>query len=69
MQKIIYEGKKIFYSKMTMNELTDNLTFWKAITPFLFSKATWSSKITLIEKEAIILLDQKAVKIRTNFFE
>ena len=69
MQKIIYEGKKIFYSKMTMNELTDNLTFWKAIAPFLSSKATWSSKITLIEKEAIILLDQKAVKILTNFFE
>ena len=69
MQKIIYEGKKKFYSKMTMNKLADNLKFWKAITPFLSSKATWSSKITLIEKEAIILLDQKAVKILSNFFE
>lgn len=54
---------------MTMNKLTDNLKFWKAITPFLSSKATWSSKITLIEKEAIILLDQKAVKVLSNFFE
>ena len=59
--------RKTCYPKININEITDNKAFCKTITPFLSSKASRPTRITLIEKEAIIFDDQKVEEI-SNFF-
>ena len=46
----------------------DNRTFWKTIIPFISSKASSLSRITLIENEAIISDDQKVAENFSKFF-
>ena len=46
----------------------DNKTFGKTITPFLSSNAASLSRITLIEKKAIISDDQKVAETLSKFF-
>ena len=60
------EGKKI-YSKIDTRKITDNKTFSKKITPFISSKAPSLSRITLIEKEAIISHNQKVAETLNKF--
>ena len=60
------EGKKI-YSKIDTRKITDNKTFSKTITPFISSKAPSLSRITLIEKEAIISHNQKVAETLSKF--
>ena len=59
--------RKTCYPKININEITDNKAFCETITPFLSSKASRPTRITLIEKEAIIFDDQKVEEI-SNFF-
>ena len=64
----IRRKEKENYSKTDTRKTTDSKTFWKTITPFISSKATSLSRITLIENEAIISDDQKVVETLSKFF-
>ena len=66
--KLYKKERKKIYSKINAHKITDNKTFWKAITPFLSSKAPSLSRITLIENEAIISDDQKVAETLSKFF-
>ena len=48
--------------------ITDNKTFWKTIKPFLLDKITSTQKITLIEKEDIMMGDDNTAKVLNIFF-
>ena len=60
--KLYKKERKKFYSKIDTGKITDNKTFCKRITPFISSKAFSSSRITLIENEAIISEDQQVAE-------
>ena len=48
---------------------SDNKTFWNTVKTLLSDKVTSTQKITLIEKEEIIMGDHNTVKILScNFF-
>ena len=66
--KLYKKERKTFYSKIDTHKITNNKTFWKTITPFLSRKAPSSSRITLIENEAIISDDQKRAETLSKFF-
>ena len=46
--------------------MSDNNTFWKTIKPFLLDKMTSTQKITLIDKEDIIMGDDNIVTLRSK---
>ena len=48
--------------------IIDNKTFWKTIKPFLLDKTTSTQKITLIEKEDIMMGDDNTAKVLKIFF-
>ena len=49
-------------------KMRDNKTFWKTIKPFLSDKTTSTQKITLVEKEEIIMSDNNTAKVLNSFF-
>ena len=49
-------------------EISDNKTFWKTIKTLLSDKITSTQKITLIEKEEIIMGDDNTAKVLNTFF-
>ena len=51
-----------------MKKISDSKTFWKTMKPFLSDKATSTQKMTLIEKEEIIMGDDNTVEVLNNFF-
>ena len=66
--KLHNKERKKNYSKIDTRKIADNKTFWKTITPFLSSKASSLSRITLIENEAIISDDQKVAETLSKFY-
>ena len=50
-----------------MKKISDNKLFWKTIKPFLSDKITSSQKITLIDKEVIIIGDNNTAKVLNTF--
>ena len=63
----IRRKEKKNYSKTDTRKITDKKTFSKTITPFISSKAPSLSRITLIEKEAIISHNQKVAETLSKF--
>lgn len=51
-RKLYLAERKKFYTKININELMDNWTFWKTMTPFLSSKAPRLTRSTMIGKKA-----------------
>ena len=49
-------------------KISDNKKFWKTIKPFLPNKITSTQKITLIEKEEIIMGDDNTAEVLNTFF-
>ena len=49
-------------------KMSHNKKFWKTIKPFLSDKITSTQKITLIEKEEIIMGDDNTAEVLNTFF-
>ena len=57
---IFYEiAKENFYKALHEKQVSDSKTFWKNVKPFFSDKGINSSKITLVEKNAIIVDEEK----------
>ena len=51
-----------------MKQVSDNKHFWKSVKPFLNDKGSNSSKITLVEKNNIISVEEEIANIMNNYF-
>ena len=66
---IFYEKqKKNFYKALDEKQVSDSKTFWKNVKPFFSDKGVNSSKITLVEKKAIVIDEEKIANIMNNYF-
>ena len=62
------EWKK-FYSKLELNQITDNKRFWKTIKPLLSENCLQSFAIVLINNRNVISDDFKLAQIFNNYFK
>ena len=60
--------KKDYYSNLNEKNITDNKTFWKTVTPFLSDKVLSTERITLIENDRIINIDNGIANIMHIIF-
>ena len=60
--------KKSFYKNLDEKQVSHNKVFWKKVKPSLCDKGVNSSKITLVEKNSIIVNEKKIANIMNNYF-
>ena len=48
---ILKSTKKTFFETLNINEITDNIKFWKTVKPFFTDKCKTSNNIILTEKK------------------
>ena len=65
---LLRKTKKNFYKALDEKQVSDSKTFWKNVKPFFSDKGVNSSKITVVEKNAIKLDEEKIAKIMNNCF-
>ena len=66
--KFFTKNKKSFYKNLDEKQVPDNKVFQKNVTPSFSSKDANSSKITLVEKDSIIVDENKIANIMNNYF-
>ena len=59
--------KKLYYNNLSVDVLTDNRKFLKAVTPLFFEKYFGSNKITLLEGDEIISEDAEVARKFNNY--
>ena len=65
---LLRKTKKSFYKNLDEKQVADNKVFRKNVRPSLSDKSVNSSKITLVEKNSIIVDDNKISNIMNNYF-
>ena len=60
--------KKSFYKNLDEKQVFDNKVFWKKVKPSFSDKGVNSLKITLVEKNSIIVDEKKIANIMNNYF-
>ena len=65
---LLRKTKKSFYKNLDEKQVSDNKVFRKKVKPFFSDKGVNSSKITLVEKNSIIVEDKKIANIMNNYF-
>ena len=65
---ILRKSKSEYFGSLNEKKMSDNNTFWKTIKPFLSDKITSTLKITLIEKEEIIMGDDYIASLEYFLF-
>ena len=65
---LLRKTKKNFYKALDEKQVSDSKTFWKNVKPFFSDKGVNSSKITLVEKKAIVIDEEKIANIMNNYF-
>ena len=65
---ILRKSKSEYFGSLNEKKMSDNNTFWKTIKPFLSDKITSTLKITLIEKEEIIMGDDYIASLEYCLF-
>ena len=63
---LLWKTKKSFYKNLDEKQVSDNKVFWKKVYPSFSDKGT--SKITLVEKNMIIVDEKKIANIMNNYF-
>ena len=66
--KFFTKNKKSFYKNLDEKQVPDNKVFQKNVTPSFSGKDANSSKITLVEKDSIIVDENKIANIMNNYF-
>ena len=64
---LLRKSKSKYFGNLHEKKISDNETFWKTIKLFLSDKITSTQKITLIEKEEIIMGDDNTAEILNTF--
>ena len=65
---LLRKSKSYHFGNLNEKNISDNKTFWKTIKPFLSEKITSTQKITLIDKEEIIIGDNNTAEVLNTFF-
>ena len=65
---LLRKTKKSFYKNLDEKQVSDNKVFWKKVKPSFSDKDVNSSKITLVEKNSIIVDEKKIANIMNNYF-
>ena len=65
---LLRKTKKSFYKNLDEKQVSDNKVFWKKVKPSFSDKGVNSSKITLVEKNSIIVDEKKIANIMNNYF-
>ena len=65
---LLRKTKMNFYKALDEKQVSDNKTFWKNGKPFFRDKGVNSSKITLVEKNAVVVDEEKIANIMNNYF-
>ena len=60
--------RKSFYKSLDEKQVSDNKVFWKNVKPFFSDKGVNSSNITLVEKDSILVNENKIPNIINNYF-
>ena len=60
--------KRLYYNNRSVDLLTDNRKFWKAVTPLFSEKYLCTNKITLLEGDEIISEDAEVARRFNNYF-
>ena len=64
---LLRKTKKSFYKNLDEKQVSDNKVFWKKVKPSFSDKGVNSSKITLVEKNSIIVDEKKIANIMNNY--
>ena len=65
---LLRKTKKNFYKALDEKQVSDSKTFWKNLKPFFSDKGLNSSKITLVEQNAVVVDEEKIANIMDNYF-
>ena len=65
---LLRKTKKSFYKNLDEKQVSDKKAFWKKVNPSFSDKDVNSSKITLVEKNSIIVDQEKNANIMNNCF-
>ena len=65
---LLRKTKKNFYKALGEKQISDSKIFWKNVKPFFSDKGVNSSKITLVEKNVIVVDEEKIAYIMNNHF-
>ena len=66
---LLRKSKSEYYGNLNETNISDNKTFWKNIKRFLSDKVRSTNKMTLIDKEEIIIMgDYSIAKVLKTFF-
>ena len=66
--KMTKKVKREYFSCLNVNSVTDNKAFWKTVKPLFSDKSANKSKITLVEKENIIIDNNKIAELMNEYF-
>ena len=66
-KKLLRTTKKLYYSNLDINKVTDNKTFWKTIIPFFTKRPLKGEKIDLIENGKTISNNSELCNIFNGF--
>ena len=66
--KLTKRAKREYFQNLNSKSLNDNKTFWKTIKPFFTNKGLKSSKILLVENNAIVSDNIKVAEIMNDHF-
>ena len=67
-KKLLRTTKKLYYSNLDINKVTDNKTFWKTIIPFFTKRPLKGEKIYIIENGKTISNNSELCNIFNGFF-
>ena len=65
---LLRKSKSYYFGNLNKININDNKTFWETIKPFLSDKVRSANRMTLIDKEEIIVGDYNTSKVLNTFF-
>ena len=65
---LLRKRKRTYYSKLDVEDISDNKKFWNTIKPLLSDKTNASHKISLINENNIISDNKEIAEIFNEFF-
>ena len=68
MSKSLKKDKKRYFAKLDVKDLADNKLPWKNVKPYFSDKGSNSTKITLVEKDIIIIDEKQIANIMNEHF-
>ena len=68
MSKSLKKDEKQYFAKLNVKDVADNKLFWKNVKPYFSDKGSYSTKITLVEKDKIITDEKPIANIMSEHF-